>query len=197
MAEEKILTEKESLALITSMINKAKCEYNETGISALLWGIVVVFCSVITFINHFTRLPLAEYVWFLTLIAVVLQIVISIRESKRKKFKSRDDAAFVGVWISFGIGIFLFSYFTNVYSVPHAESAFLILYGIPTFTTGMMTNFKAMIYGGIICWIFALISMYVLAPYTMLLTAVAALVAWFIPGLILRRRYLKLKNENV
>ena len=43
MAEEKILTEKESLALITSMISKAKCDYEETGISALLWGIIVIF----------------------------------------------------------------------------------------------------------------------------------------------------------
>ena len=84
MDEEKILTEKESLALITSMIAKAKCDYDETGISALLWGVIVVFCSLITFINHFTHLPLADYVWFLTLIAVVPQIFISIRESKRK-----------------------------------------------------------------------------------------------------------------
>ena len=47
MTEEKILTEKESLDLITSMINKAKCEYAETGISTLMWGMVVIFCSLI------------------------------------------------------------------------------------------------------------------------------------------------------
>jgi hypothetical protein len=197
MTEEKILTEKESLDLITSMINKAKCEYAETGISTLMWGIVVIFCSLITFIDYFTHLPLAEYVWFLTLLAVVPQIVISIRENKRKKYKSLDESAIGWVWISFGISIFLLGFFTSIYNTPHAETAFLILYGIPTFTTGMISHFKPMIFGGILCWIIALISMYVLSPYTMLLTAVAASFAWFIPGLILRRRYLNLKKENV
>jgi hypothetical protein len=195
--EEENFSPEQSLQIIQSMISKAKCDFEETGVSALLWGSIITFCALITFGNYWWHQDWLNYVWVLTIAAVAPQIIISIRESKRKKFKSRDGVAISGVWISFGIAIFLFSYFTNVYNVPHVESALLILYGIPTFTTGMMTNFKAMIYGGIICWIIALISMYVAAPYTMLLTAAAATIAWFIPGLILRKRYLQIKKENV
>jgi hypothetical protein len=197
MADEMTLTQEESLALITSMINKAKCEFEETGISALMWGIIVFVCAMISFLNYYTHWRWADYIWFLTLIAVIPQIIISIRENKRKRFKSHNEAALGSIWISFGISIFLFSYFANVYNVAHAESAFLILYGIPTFTTGLITRFRAMIIGGVICWIVSIISMYVGFPYTMLLTAFAAILAWFIPGLILQRRYLKLKKANV
>lgn len=195
--EEKQLTEKESLALITSMINKAKCEYVETGISALMWGIVIIFCSLVGFISFYEHWKWADYVWFLTIVAVIPQIIIAIREGKRRKFKSHSDNAMSGIWISFGVGIFLFSFFSNIFNVPHVESAFLIFYGIPTFSTGIARNFKPMIFGGIGCWIIAIVSMYVAFPYTMLLTAVAAAIAWFIPGLILRARYLKLTKENV
>jgi hypothetical protein len=197
MAEEKILTEKESLAIITSMINKAKCEYVETGISALIWGIVIVFCSVVSFISFYQHWHWADYVWLLTIVAVIPQIIIAIRDGKKRKFKSYNDNAMNGIWISFGVGIFLFSYFINKYNVQHVESVFMIFYGIPTFSTGIARNFKPMIIGGIGCWIIAIISMYVELPYTMLLTAVAAIIAWFIPGLILRARYWKLIKQNV
>lgn len=36
--EEKVLSEKESLALISGMISKAKNHYYESGLGALLWG---------------------------------------------------------------------------------------------------------------------------------------------------------------
>ncbi|HLY69985.1 MAG TPA: hypothetical protein VKR53_09655 [Puia sp.] len=198
MDEEKILTEKESLALITSMINKAKCDYEETGISALLWGIIITFCSLISFSNNYWwDLSWVNYVWFLTLLAIVPQIIISIRESKRKKYKSYHDDAMGGIWISFGVGIMLLSFYTGVFHTNNDVTLYLILYGIPTFATGFARKFAPMIIGGIASWIFAVISMYIPFPFALLLSAATAQLAWFIPGLILRRRYLKLKNDNV
>jgi len=197
MTEEKELTEQESLALITRMINKAKCDFEETGISALLWGSVVCVCSLVSFGGFYLHWGWAGYVWFLTIAAVIPQIFIAVRESKRRKFKSHNDDALSGIWISFGIAIFLFSFFANLFRVPHEASIYIILYGVPTFSTGLARNFKPMIFGGIICWAIAVISFYVEFPNSTLLTAVAAIVAWFIPGLILRRRYQNLKKENV
>jgi hypothetical protein len=198
MAEEKILTEQESLALITSMISKAKCDYEETGISALLWGIIVTFCSLVSFSNNYWwNLSWVNYVWFLTFLAIVPQILISIRESKRKKYKSYHDDAMGGIWISFGIAIILLSFYSSVFNSNSQITLYLILYGIPTFATGFAQKFIPMIVGGIAAWIFAIISMYIPFPFGLLLSAATAQLAWFIPGLILRRRYLKLKNENV
>ena len=197
MEEEKRLTEQESLALITSMINKAKSDYEETGVSALMWGSVVIFCSLVTFAGYYQHWDWVGYVWFLTLLAVIPQIIIAIREGKRKRVKSYNDRPVSGIWISFGIGISLFSFFANVFNIQHVECAYMIFYGIPTFATGFATKFKPMIFGGLACWAIAVASMFVPFPFTMLLTAAAAVVAWFIPGLILRRKYQHLKKENV
>ena len=45
--EENKLTEKESLALIATMINKAKDSYHDTGIGAIMWGAVIAICSLV------------------------------------------------------------------------------------------------------------------------------------------------------
>jgi len=196
MSEDQ-LTEQQSLELITRMINKAKSDYRGTGIGALMWGTIITVCALVSFINYYQRWPWAQYIWFLTLIAVIPQIIISVRAGKRKKYKSYNDDAMGGIWISFGFGIFLLSFYSVLYEVPSEYSLFLILYGIPTFATGFAKRFIPMIIGGIACWAFAIISMYVIFPYAMLLTAAAALISWFIPGIILRRRYLNAKRSDV
>lgn len=197
MTNENELTEQQSLALITQMINKAKDDYEETGIGALMWGTLVTFCSLITFANFYWKITALNFIWFLTLIAIIPQVIISVRASKKKKYKSYDDDAMGGIWISFGIALFLISVYTSKYQLPNAGALFLIMYGVPTFATGYVNHFKPMKIGGIVCWIFAVICFYIQFPYIMLFTAGAAIVAWFIPGLILRKRYMKAKQHNV
>ncbi len=198
MNEEQQLTEAQSLELITQMINKAKCDYEETGIGALLWGSLVAFCAIITFFNSHWRIRVLEYIWFLTLFALIPQIIISVRAAKKKRYRTYDDDAMGGIWISFGVALFLMSIYTSIYQEPHSGALFLLMYGIPTFATGYINHFKPMIVGGVICWLFAALSFFIQpTQYIMLLTAAAALSAWFIPGLILRRRYKKAIQENV
>ncbi len=197
MQEEEQLSEQESLELITRMINKAKCEYAETGLSALLWGSVISFCSVVSFIGYYYNYPSVGMVWWLTLATVVVQIVLSVRERRKRKFKTYNDDAMGGIWISFGVAMFLLSFYVNTGHIDHPNTLFLIAYGIPTFATGFTRHFKPMIAGAIICWILSIINIYTPFPYNTLYSAVAAQVAWFIPGLILRRRYMKAKKQHV
>ncbi len=198
MPQKQELSEQESLRIISEMILKARNEFYETGVSALLWGSIITFCSMYSFASFYYPLPLTNYVWFLPLFAIIPQIIISINESKNRKFKTHADAAMGGIWISFGIAILLVSLlYSSKFDIPSISTLFLILYGIPTFTTGFARSFMPMIIGGIICWILAIISMYVSFPASFLLTAIAAIVAWLIPGFILRRTYLTSKTKHV
>ncbi len=199
MQDEKPLSEQESLDLITKMINKAKCDYRDTGVGALLWGSVITFCSLVAFLDSFLDIPYAGYVWYLTFAAIVPQVIISVRHSRQKKFTSYSDDAMGSIWLSFGIGVALFFLYANVFGadIPAPTTIFLIAYGFPTFATGYARRFKPMIIGGIACWVFAVANMFTPIQYSMLYSAVAAQLAWFIPGLILRKRYLKAKRGNV
>lgn len=197
MEKKKDLSTEESLEIITQMINKAKCDYTETGVSALLWGTVITICSLVSFYGFYSGNKSLDNIWWLTVVAVTAQVILSIRESRKRKFTSHNHDAMGGIWISFGITMFLFSYYVNVVHTDNAVPLFLIAYGIPTFASGIAVRFKPMIYGGIACWLLAIAAIYTKFPYNILFTGAAAQLAWFIPGLILRSKYLKAKSQHV
>ncbi len=209
---EKQLTEKESLDLIAQMIKKAKDTCHDTGIASMMWGAVIAVCALVKLSElHFDyRLPFDIYL--LTIVAVIPQIFISIKSKKERKVKTYDDAFMDTLWLGFGIMIFLMIFITNSlfdvmdgYKNPEGHSAvfklyefisplFLILYGMPTFVTGVSVKFKPMILGGILCWICCIITIYTTVKIDLLLTAVSAVFAWLIPGIIMEKDYRKAKR---
>ena len=213
---EKQLTEKESLDLIATMINKAKDSYHNTGIGAMMWGTIIAVCSLVKLSEiHFDfRLPFDIY--WLTILAIVPQIFITIREKKERKVKTYDDIYMDYLWLAFGISIFLLIFITYaVFSVwepvaieysklsGHRSTfrfsefiapLFLLLYGIPTFVTGAACKFKPMLWGGLLCWVCCIITIYTTLKIDLLLTAFSAVFAWLIPGIIMERGYRKAKR---
>src|SRR5687767_9973146 len=113
MEKEKTLTEKESLDLITMMISQAKESNHDTGTSAIMWGAVITVCSLVRLseIQFNFRLPFDIY--YLTILAVIPQVLISIREKKLRRVKTYDDIYMDYVWFGFGICIFLMIFITN------------------------------------------------------------------------------------
>lgn len=209
-------SEKESLQLITEMINKTKESFHETGFGPIMWGSVIAICSLVTFCSIQFDFELKFDIWLLTLIALIPQIIYSIKESKKKTVKTFNDIAMDYTWIAFGISIFLIS--TTIYfiafdlkdSIPnyfqvrgtfrflnHTTAIHLLLYGIPTFITGGIMKFKPMLYGGILLWALSLVSNFTSSKIDMLLMAVGVITAWLIPGLLLNAKYRKLNKANV
>jgi hypothetical protein len=213
---DKQLTEKESLDLIAMMINKAKDSYHDTGSSAMMWGAVIAICSLVKLAEiHFEfRLPFDIY--WLTILAVIPQIFITIRQKKERKVKSYDEVYMDYIWIAFGISIFLLIFITNaVFKVwqpvaieyrqltghPAAfrfnefiAPFFLLLYGVPTFVTGAACKFKPMLWGGLLCWVSCIVAIYTTIKIDLLLTAFSAIFAWLIPGIIMERDYRNAKK---
>ena len=194
---EENFSKEESFKLINEMILKAKNSHYESGIGPLLWGSVIFVCSIVSFIQLEYNIDIGFDIWWLTFIAVVPQVYITIKSKKRKIFKGYNDTVMNYVWMTFAISIALLIHY-NAHLNYSGESVplFLILYGIPTIITAGVKNFKPMLYGGIVCWLAAIITVYTNLKTDLLLMALSALCAWFIPGIILRRRYLKLLQKQ-
>ena len=115
MAEDKKLSEEESLQLITEMIHKVKGSFHESGTSAILWGSVIGFCGLFSFAEAQFNFTTGWFdIWFLTLIAIVPQIIISIRESRKRKVLTYEENAMNAIWMIFGISIFAVAFYNNV-----------------------------------------------------------------------------------
>jgi uncharacterized protein with PQ loop repeat len=219
--QEKSLSEKESLALIAIMINKAKDSYHDTGIGAMMWGSIIAICSIVKLAEiHFEfRLPFDIYL--LTIVAVIPQIFITIKEKRERKVKSYDDSYMDYIWLSFGISIFLLiliinNVFANLNPVmgeykelvkgradwidfkfsEFVSPLFLLLYGFPTFVTGAACKFKPMLWGGIFCWVCCVVAIYSSIKIDLVLTALSAIMAWLIPGILMEKEYRRYKKEQ-
>jgi uncharacterized protein with PQ loop repeat len=219
--QEKQLTEKESLDLITMMINKAKESYYDTGLSAIMWGAIIAICSLekLAELQFGYRLPFDIYL--LTIIAVIPQIFIIRKEKKERKVKSYDEVYMDYVWLGFGICIFLMIFIINNIAADldpvikqYNELAkgrtdwtdfkfaefvlplFLLLYGLPTFVTGAACKFKPMLWGGIFCWICCIVTIYTTIKIDLLLTAASAIMAWLIPGILIEKEYRIYKKQQ-
>lgn len=216
--EEKQLTEQESLQLITQMINRAKDNFIDTGIGPMLWGGVITICSLVQAAQIHYRFSLPFDIWWLALAAIIPQIFISMKERKERKAKGWDDSVMGYVWLCFGIGIFVINFINN--AMNHAfkpalklyreqtDPSFagiwtfatcylLFLYGFPTIITGAARKFHLMTFGGICCWIFAIIAAFTPTKIDFLLMALAATLSWLIPGIIIERKYRAKKKGNV
>ncbi len=217
--QQQNMTGEESLRLIGEMIQKARNSYHDSGLGPILWGIVITVCSLVTWCQiHFEfRLPFD--IWLLTLVAIIPQIIIVKKEKKERKARRYDETMMDYVWTCFGIsiGLLIFININIIYklnpvfekyievtgSAPEFNyssfmtSFFLLLYGIPTIITGGCQNLKPMLWGGVLCWVCCIVSVFTKAETDMLLVASSATCAWLIPGIILRKRYLKPVPANV
>lgn len=118
MEEKKVMTESESLALIADMIHKAKYTYYETGVGPILWGTVVSIASFMTYLQREYSFSIGFDIWIIVLIAIVPQILISIREKRMRGVKKHEDDALNAVWLTYAISIFGLIIYQNI--IPQA-----------------------------------------------------------------------------
>jgi len=79
----------------------------------------------------------------------------------------------------------------------HISPILLTIYGIPIFLSGIILRFKPLIIGGIGCWILSIAAMLIENyDYQFLLIPLAMIIAWIIPGYLLRAKY-KLQSQGV
>ena len=194
--EDKELSGSESLQLIRDMIGEAKSSYISKGSASMVWGALITLCSLTTWVQVHYNFSIGFDIWLLLIVALVVQIFFNVKESKSRNFTSRVHKSVGYVWTTFGICIFMISFYCNtVPNVQHSIFLYLLLYGMPTFITGGIFNYKPMIIGGVVCWILAIISVYTSGEINLLLMAVSGIVAWLIPGFILWRRYVRSKSN--
>ena len=182
---------KDSLALIDQMINQARNRVTENGFLYLLWGWIILFCSVGHFaMIRFTSIRNPEIIWAAAWVAVILQIIYMVRNKKKETVKTYSDTIIDYIWTSFGICMFIVSIaMSQEHGWRHLYPMYLMLYGIPTFLSGVVMRFLPLRVGGVFCWGLSVIAIYIGPLYALLLLGAAVIAAWIIPGYLLRRKY--------
>lgn len=193
MIEEQRMSEKESIRLIASMINKAKNQVSENGFLYIIWGWVILICCVVQFLSdQFFHYPQAYYIWFSTYAVIIFQIIYLVRNKKTSIAKTYTEEINGFVWIAFAIGAVLMVFICIRFEAEQLVlPLLLVFYGLPTFLSGGILKFTPLMIGGISCWILAFVSTFIALEYQLILIATAVIAAWLIPGYLLQIKYKK------
>ena len=194
-SDEKQMTETESLQLITSMINKAKNRFNESGMLYLLWGWLILVCCIVQFVAiHFFNNDKTYYVWYSTWLLLIYQFFYLRKKRAGGKVKMYTSEIIGFVWLVFLIMYALLVFVLIKLNASAAiGSAILVMFGMPTFLSGIILRFNPLKTGGVCCWLLAVSSPFVTYDYQLLLIACGVTAGWIIPGYLLKRKF---KNEN-
>jgi hypothetical protein len=185
----------QSLQLIESMINRAQDKFAEDGYMYLVWGWMVFICSLLQFTLLHVFNYAQHYIVWLATIPLFVYLGFYIRKKHKQKTVVTYTNSIIGfVWITFAVVIvllgFLIGFLTTGEYYTHIIHILLAVYGMPVFLTGVIIRFKPLIYGGIACWILCIISTFIkIYDYQFLLIPLAMLLAWIIPGYLLRAKY--------
>lgn len=198
MDNEKQLSQEESLHLITSMINRARDRFDENGFLYLLWGWGILFCCITQFIMQQFFPSQNPFLVWLAIWPILIYHIIYLRKKKvRSGILTYTDELSGFVWVAFSISIFLALFAcgqTGQFQL--INTIILLLYGIPVFISGGLLRFRPLIYGGVACWVLSFFSIFVKQEYSVLLVALAIVLAWITPGYLLRIRNKKqMRNE--
>ena len=103
--EDKKLTEKESLEVITSMIARTKARYLGSGNILLMWGYLAVFSSILVWILlAATQQNVWNWLWFaIPVIGMPLTSIMARREKRTDGVVTYYDKITSHLWSIFGV----------------------------------------------------------------------------------------------
>lgn len=141
--EERILNEKESLTLITQMIQNTKSRMEkDCGKPFLFWGYTTVFVSLLVwYMVTTTQNYYWQFLWFLLPAIAGTGTYLSTRE-KHPTVKTYLDKVINYIWIVFGIAGFSVSCLSIFFWQLPILFIVLLLMGMGTALTGLVLNYK-------------------------------------------------------
>lgn len=189
--EEKDITPQESMALIQSMIGKARKRYSDNSFFFLLWGwIVLVASSGHFYLSTFTDFEYPFIGWSLTIVGGIISGVVSARQGKKSQVKGYTDQMYGWLWLSLGIAMFTIVF--NGQLINWNTTPFiLLLAGVGTAVSGAMMGFKPLQFGALVFWILAFVAFRQPENYQMLIMALGIAVGYLVPGYIMKANFNK------
>lgn len=192
--EEKKLSGEESLLLIQQMIQVAKDEHRERGDGWLIWGWLLFAASVSSAVLSYARL--GRYIGWVWLSMLAIGLIVYTLGHLQKKNREKVQTYVQDLLHKIGTGFFisLLAIVAAAYITHNRFSFgyFFVLYAFWMFIHGSAIRFRPLIIGAWVNWA-AAIAIFMISDYKyiMMISALAVLIGYLIPGYMLRAGYRK------
>ena len=186
--EDKKLTEKESLEVITSMIARTKSRYLGSGNILLMWGYLVVFISILVWILLIaTHQNVWNWLWFaIPVIGIPVTFVMRRREKRAYGAVTYSDKITSQLWTIFGVSEIVLTLVCLAFSLIGGIKCWiamlvytLIAAPVAEIAQGLIVKEKSLTWGGIVGLAIGMVSVCCVTGNIPLLAK------WFMPLFIL------------
>ena len=189
------LNPEQSLQIINNMINAAKNKLADDGFFFIFWGWLVAIAAMF----HYTVLKMGfewgYWVWIILMpLGGIISSIYGYKQGNNRKVKTHIDIYIGYLWGGFIIGMTITLGFMYWHGIKHTYFFLMILYGIATFISGGLLNFKPLIIGSLFAFLCAGISVFLSDADQLLIISLALLFSYIIPGHLLRSKY---RSQNV
>ena len=189
---EKQLDEQLSLQIIKEAIENAKSNMKDNGIFYLLWGWLVLIASLLEFgLLRFSDTPYHWVGWpVLMNVGLLVSVIYGYRLRKKSSHKTHIDGAMIYLWYGFLIVIMILLAMAGMKVITFTEMnpLIIVMYGLGTFVSGGILKYRPLIIGGIAAWVISIFAFLNQNEYQLLLMAAAIIIAYLIPGYMLKSR---------
>lgn len=185
------ITPDESLRIISSMIEKTKKGISDRSQYFLIWGWGTFLACIAQFILKVIFLyPYHYRVWLVIVPCFILSTITGFRNKQKQKVKTYVSETMSELWLALGVTFFVMIILFSKLGWKDCYPFYIMLYGLGTFMSGRILKFRPLIIGGIVCWLLAVVCVWVKYDYQILFTAAALLVSYIIPGHMLRHKFI-------
>lgn len=182
----------ESLHLIQSMIQKTRTNISENRFYFLLWGwygfLAILLQFLLKVLVHFPH----HYIVWLGILPVVALTIWRAQKKQHAATKTYVGASMSYLWMGIGISFFVLSFIISNFQKAGWLTAypfFILFYGLGTFVSGKILQFRPLVIGGIINWVLACACIFFSYDYQLLFAAAAILTSYIIPGHLLKKHH--------
>jgi hypothetical protein len=185
--EERTMLPQESLALIAEAIRKTKENFRENSRFFLLWGWLIAAASLGFFLlRQYTETRFFFLPFPVLAAAGIVTTLLWYRQLKAKSPTETYLGYFVNrLWMVVGLSFILVVYI----SVSRGWPPFLytlIVAAIGTMVSGLAMKFRPLVWGGVLFFMAAVVGVYLPDGYLPLLTGLAMVGGYLVPGYLLK-----------
>lgn len=195
MTNEETIKPEESFSIINNMINAAKNKLADDGFFLIFWGWLVTITALAHYLSIKLGIENGFLVWpVLMPLGGVFSLVYGYLKGKKSKVKTYIDTYLAYLWGGFGICLAITLAFLPFHGVKSSYFFLMLLYGLSTFVSGGLLNFRPLVFGGILSMAFAVLSVFLGEIDQLWCLAAALFCSYIVPGHMLRSKY---KSQSV
>ena len=179
------LTAEQSLNIITQMISNTKRNIQDGSFYFLLWGWVTALGN----IGHYILWQQIGYqhpyvIWLITIPAWIVSLIYGKKQAQKARVRTYGDRLIMWIWVGFSITAIIVIFSGKFGSA--IPGLILLLAGLSAFLTGLILQFKPLIIGGSLFWVFAPVALAFSGPESLIISAIAIITGYLIPGYLLK-----------